>query len=128
MQNFATHPPCLKKQLRQCYNDFLTSPLDVKERTFSNRNQFEHNKGIVKYCMNRLQYEISSDSKDDGLVDKYENIPEEMKQSVKGIYWQKEKFEIYEVLERKDRIERLMAVLESIVEPLQFDLAIWHCR
>lgn len=128
MQNFSVHPPCLKKQLRLCYNNFLTSPLHLKEKTFTNRNEFGRDKGIVKYCMNRLEYEISSGSKDEGLVDKYENIPEEMKQSIKGLHWQKEKFEIYEVLERTERIDRLMVVLETIIELLQFDLAIWHSR
>ncbi|CAK1604424.1 unnamed protein product [Parnassius mnemosyne] len=127
-QNFSTHPPCLAKSIRKCYKNFLTSPMDLKENTFTNRAEFDCNKGTVKYCMNRLEYEISSESKDEALVDKYENIPEEMKESVKGLHWQKEKFEIFEALERTDRIKRLMAVLESIVELLQFDLAIWHSR
>lgn len=78
--------------------------------------------------MNRLEYEISAESKDEFLVDKCENIPEEMKQSVKGLHWQKEKFEIFECLNRTDRIDRLMLVLDTIIELLQFDLAIWHSR
>ncbi|XP_013189133.2 uncharacterized protein LOC106133836 [Amyelois transitella] len=127
-QNFSTHPPCLVKTLRKCYTEFLTSPLDLKENTFSNRSNFESNKGIVKYCMNRLEYEISAESDDKPLIDKCEHIPEDMKQTVRGLHWQKEKFEIYELLERNDRIERLMCVLESIIELLQFDLAIWLSR
>ncbi|XP_068630398.1 uncharacterized protein [Battus philenor] len=126
--NFSLHPPCLGKTIRKCYTNFLTSPMDVKDNTFSNRVQFECKNGIVKYCMNRLEYELSSDSKDEALVDKYDNIPEEMKESVKGLHWQKEKFEIYEALKRSDRIKRLMMVLESIIELLQFDLAIWNSR
>lgn len=102
--------------------------MDLKVNTFTNRTQYESSKGIIKYCMNRLEYEISAESQDGPLVDKYENIPEEMRQSVKGLHWQKEKFEIFELLNRQDRIERLMAVLESIIELLQFDLAIWHSR
>lgn len=80
------------------------------------------------YCMTRLEYEISAKSIDESLVDKYENIPEEMKQSVKGLHWQKEKFEIFECLNRTERIDRLMMVLDSIIELLQFDLAIWQSR
>ncbi|KAL0840191.1 hypothetical protein ABMA28_015481 [Loxostege sticticalis] len=126
--NFSHHPPCLVKSLRKCYNDFLTSPMDLKDKTFTNRSEFGCDKGIFKYCLNRLEHEISLDSKDEPLVDKYENIPEDMKQSVKGLHWQKEKFEIYELLERTDRIKRLIAVLDSIIELLQCDLAIWHTR
>lgn len=102
--------------------------MDLKQKTFTNRTEFGYDKGVVKYCMNRLEYEISLESKDKALVDKYENIPEEMKQGVRGLHWQNEKFEIFELLERPNRIERLMAVLESLVELLQFDLAIWHSR
>lgn len=102
--------------------------MDPKEKTYTNRVQYEYRSGIVKYCMNRLEHEISSDSLDGPLINKSEHIPEEMKLSLKGLHWQKEKFEIFELLNRPDRIERLMAVLESIVELLQFDLAIWHTR
>ncbi|CAH0626937.1 unnamed protein product [Chrysodeixis includens] len=127
-QNFSTHPPCLVKPLRNCYKKFLTSPMDLKEKTFTNRTQYECNKGIVKYCMNRLEYEISKESIDGPLVDKNENIPMEMQQTVRGMHWQKERFEIFELLDRTERIERLMAVLESVIELLQFDLAIWNSR
>ncbi|XP_059052497.1 uncharacterized protein LOC131847065 [Achroia grisella] len=127
-QNFSIHPPCMVKNLRKCYNDFLMSPIQPKENTFTNRSQFECDKGIVKYCMNRLEYEISIESKDEPLINKDENIPEEMRQSVKGLHWIKEKFEIYELLDRNERIERVMSVLECIIELLQYDLAIWHSR
>jgi hypothetical protein len=126
--NFSYHPPCMVKSLRKCYNDFLTSPMDLKENTFTNRSQFGYDKGVVKYCLNRLEYEISQDSMDEPIIDKLEHIPEDMRQSVKGLHWQKEKLEIYELLKRKERIERLMAVLDSIIELLQFDLVIWHSR
>ncbi|XP_026739684.1 uncharacterized protein LOC113502344 [Trichoplusia ni] len=127
-QNFSTHPPCIDKPLRACYNKFLTSPMDLKEKTFTNRTEYECSKGIVKYCINRLEYEISNNSIDGPLVDKNENIPMEMQQSVRGMHWQKERFEIFELLDRHERIERLMAVLESVIELLQFDLAIWNSR
>lgn len=102
--------------------------MDLKDNTFTNRAEFACDKGLVKYCMNRLEYELSSDSKDGPLLEKTENTPEEMKQSLKGLHWQKEKFEIFELLDRVERIQRLMAVLDSVVELLQFDLAIWHSR
>lgn len=127
-QNFSTHPPCVAKSLRTCYFSFLTSPMALKEKTFTNREQYDYRSGVVKYCMNRLENEICLDSQDGPLIDKRENTPEEMKHSLQGLHWQKEKFEIFEVLNRPDRIERLMAVLESVVELLQFDLAIWHSR
>ncbi|XP_063890464.1 uncharacterized protein LOC110374818 [Helicoverpa armigera] len=126
--NFSTHPPCLVKDLRTCYIDFLTSPMELKEDTFTNRAEFEHRKGIVKYCMNRVEYEMSASSQDGPLVDKEENTPEDMKQSLRGTHFQKEKFEIFELLDRPNRIERLFIVLESVVELLQFDLAIWLLR
>lgn len=127
-QQFSIHPPCLMKTIRKCYNDFLTSSMDRKENTFTNRDKYEYNKGIVKYCMNRLEYEVSSKSIDEPLINEYEITPEEMKDSVKGLHWQKQKLELYETLNRQDRINRLMAVLESIIELLQFDLVIWHSR
>ncbi|XP_063821020.1 uncharacterized protein LOC135071184 [Ostrinia nubilalis] len=126
--NFSYHPPCLVKSLRKCYNDFLTSPMDLKDKSFTNRTEFGCSKGIFKYCLNRLEHELSMDSKDEPLVDKCENIPEDMKQSVKGLHWQKEKFEIYELLHRTERIKRLIAVLDTIIELLQYDLTIWHTR
>uniref|UniRef100_A0A2A4IXD5 Uncharacterized protein n=1 Tax=Heliothis virescens TaxID=7102 RepID=A0A2A4IXD5_HELVI len=126
--NFSTHPPCLVKDLRTCYKDFLTAPMELKDNTFTNRVEFEHRKGIVKYCMNRVEYELSANSQDGPLVDKDKNTPEEMKQSLKGTHWQKEKFEIFELLDRPNRIERLFFVLESVIELLQFDLAIWQLR
>ncbi|CAB3243221.1 unnamed protein product [Arctia plantaginis] len=128
MQNFSTHPPCFMKSLRNCYKNFLTSPMSLKENTFTNRTEFECNKGIMKYCMNRLEHELSFDSTDGPLVDKDEHIPQEMKQSLRGLHWQIEKFEIFELLNRQERIERLFAVLEAVIELLQFDLAIWHSR
>ncbi|KAI5645253.1 hypothetical protein NE865_02801 [Phthorimaea operculella] len=127
-QSFSMHPPCVMKSLRTLYNNFLTAPMDLKDKTYSNRKEFGCDKGIVKYCMNRLENELSLESKDEAIVDKDEYMPEEMTRSVKGLHWQKEKFEIYEILERPERIKRIMTVLESLVELLQFDLAIWHSR
>lgn len=128
IKNFSTHPPCITKRLRKCYRDFLTSPMDLREKTFTNRVQFGHDKGIVKYCFNRLENEMSCESLDGPLVDKYKNTPEEMRRTIKGMHWQKEKFEIFELLERHDRIGRLMYVIKSIIVLLQLDLAIWHSR
>ncbi|XP_013177629.1 PREDICTED: uncharacterized protein LOC106125096 [Papilio xuthus] len=127
-QQFSTHPPCLMKTIRKCYIDFLTSSMDRKDNTFTNRDKFEYNKGVVKYCMNRLEYELSLESNDEPLVNEYEITPEEMKDSVKGLHWQKQKLELYETLKREDRINRIMAVLESVIELLQFDLVIWLSR
>ncbi|XP_026328934.1 uncharacterized protein LOC113236924 [Hyposmocoma kahamanoa] len=125
--NFSAHPPC-NNGLKKLYKTLLTSPMGLKKNTFTNRSDFQCDKGIVIYCMNRLEYEINLDSKDEPLVDKCQNIPEDMKQGVKGVYWQKEKFEIFEVLARPERIRRIMAVLDTIVELLQFDLALWYSR
>ncbi|XP_038210631.1 uncharacterized protein LOC119831385 isoform X2 [Zerene cesonia] len=126
--NFNMHPPCMVKSIRKCYLKFLTSPMDLKENTFTNRSEFNCDKGIIKYCFNRLEHELSYESKDEALVDKFENTPDNMKQSVQGLHWQKEKFEIFELLNRSDRIERLMSVLETVIELLQFDVVIWHSR
>ncbi|XP_035459331.1 uncharacterized protein LOC118282381 [Spodoptera frugiperda] len=126
--HFSTHPPCYTKTLRTCYKDFLTSPMNPKDKTFTNRTEFEYRKGIVKYCMNRLEDEISADSKDGPLVDKQGKVPKHLTNTVSAAHWENEKFLIYECLDRRERIKRLMAVLESAVELLQYDLAIWHSR
>lgn len=102
--------------------------MNPKDKTFTNRTEFEYRKGIVKYCMNRLEDEISADSKDGPLVDKQGKVPKHLTNTVSAAHWENEKFLIYECLDRRDRIKRLMAVLESAVELLQYDLAIWHSR
>ncbi|XP_022816248.1 uncharacterized protein LOC111349377 [Spodoptera litura] len=126
--HFSTHPPCHIKSLRTCYKDFLTAPMSPKDKTFTNRTQFECRRGIVKYCMNRLEDEISAESKDGPLVDKQGKVPLHLLNTVSAAHWENEKFLIYECLDRHQRIERLMAVLESVIELLQYDLAIWHSR
>ncbi|CAK1553806.1 unnamed protein product [Leptosia nina] len=126
--SFNMHPPCTMKSIRKCYINFLTSPMDLKESTFTNRSQFESNKGIVKYCLTRLEAELSPESKDGKLFNKDENLPEELKNTVQGYHWEKQKFDIYEMLDRPQRIYRLMTVLESLIELFQIDLAIWHSR
>lgn len=102
--------------------------MDLKDNSFTNRAEFSSDKGIVKYCWNRLENELKPEALDEPLVNKIDFTPEDMKQSVKGLFWQKEKFEIFETLPRVERIDRLMLTLDSIVELLQIDLAIWHSR
>ncbi|XP_023954632.2 uncharacterized protein LOC112058159 [Bicyclus anynana] len=122
--HFTTHNPCLHEKLRKVYNDFLTSPMDRKERTRTNRTMFNSEKGILNFCLTRLEYEIGAESADCALLDKTENTPEELRETIKGLFYQKEQFDIFEMLDRTERINRLMAVLHSIIELLQFDLAI----
>ncbi|KAF9414200.1 hypothetical protein HW555_007813 [Spodoptera exigua] len=126
--HFSMHPPCHSKGLRKCYKDFLTSPMNLKDKTFTNRTKFECRKGIVKYCMNRLEDEISAESQDGPLVNKQGQVPTHLLNTVSAAHWENEKFLIYECLDRHERIKRLMAVLESVIELLQYDLAIWHSR
>ncbi|CAB3243150.1 unnamed protein product [Arctia plantaginis] len=125
-QNFSTHPPCQDNNLRNCYVKFLTSSMPDKKNTYTNRINYEYNLGIVKYCLNRLESELSTDSKDGPIVDK--NIPENLKGTVQGFHWIKQNYEIFESLNREERIKRLFAVLETIIEVLQFDLAIQQSR
>ncbi|KAI8429116.1 hypothetical protein MSG28_007670 [Choristoneura fumiferana] len=125
--NFSSHPPC-EDSIRKCYKNFLMSPMDLRKNTYTNRENYDYSHGIVKYCMQRLADDINEKSKDEPIVNKYENIPDEMKEGVQGLHWQKEKFDIFELLTRPERIKRLMAVLNSIIELLQFDLAIWQSR
>ncbi|XP_047986026.1 uncharacterized protein LOC125226166 [Leguminivora glycinivorella] len=124
--NFSSHPPC-SMEIRKCYENFLTTPMDLKGNTFTNRMECGCDDGIIKYCMNRLEHDINAES-DEPLVKLYENTPFEMKEGVQGLHWQKEKFEIFEGLKRPERIKRVMAVLESTIELLQYDLAIWLTR
>lgn len=102
--------------------------MDLRANTFTNRKLFGCEEGLIKYCLNRLEYELSMESKDGAIINKDEHMPEDMRHSVKGLHWQKKKFELYELLDRNERIDRLMAFMESAVELLQFDLAIWHSR
>lgn len=97
-----------------------------KRKTYTNRNEYEHNKGIFKYCMNRLESELSTDSKDGPIVEKI--IPDHLKDTIQGVHWQKQNFEIFETLNREERIKRLFTVLETIIEVLQLDLAIQQSR
>ncbi|XP_063360957.1 uncharacterized protein LOC134650064 [Cydia amplana] len=124
--NFSTHPPC-PTLLRKCYENFLTTPMDLKGNTFTNRGECGFTEGVIKYCMNRLENDINAEN-NEPLVNLYENTPFEMKEGVQGLHWQKEKCEIFESLERPERIKRLMAVLESTIELIQYDLAIWLTR
>ncbi|XP_047506816.1 uncharacterized protein LOC125050823 [Pieris napi] len=126
--NFSMHPPCAMKSIRKCYINFLTSPMDLKQNTFTDRTKYESSKGIVKYCVTRLEAELNPEINENALFDKLENTPDNIKNSVQGLHWQKEKFEIFEMLTRSERIERIMTVLESLIELLQNDLAIWHSR
>lgn len=124
--NFSTHPPC-PIALRKCYENFLTTPMDLKGNTFTNRKECGYNEGIIKYSMNRLENDINAES-NEPIVNLYENTPCEMKEGVQGLHWQKKNFEIFEGLERPERIKRLLAVLESTIELIQYDFAIWLTR
>lgn len=125
--NFSSHPPC-EDSIRKCYKKFLMSPMDLRKNTYTNREKYDYSQGIVKYCMQRLADDINEKSKDEPIINMYENIPDEMKEGVQGLHWQKKKFDIFELLTRNERIKRLMAVLNSIIELLQYDLAIWQAR
>lgn len=81
---------------------------------------------IVIYCWNRLMNEMLSEALDEPIINTIHYTPEDMKQTVKGLFWQRQKFEIFETLPRTDRIDRLMLVLDSIIELLQLDLVIWN--
>nr|XP_034824512.1 uncharacterized protein LOC117982289 [Maniola hyperantus] len=124
--HFSTHCPCLHDNIREVYTNFLTSPMDKKEKTRSNRKDFGSEKGIVNFCFTRLEHELEPGSTDSALLDKNENTPEVLRQTIKGLFYQKEQFNIFEMLDRTERINRLMAVLHSIIELLLFDLAIWQ--
>lgn len=60
--SFSTHPPCIKV-LRNVYKTFLTSPMGLKKKTFTNRSEYETDKGIVVYCMDRLVKELLHNTK-----------------------------------------------------------------
>ncbi|XP_072940460.1 uncharacterized protein [Epargyreus clarus] len=127
LSHFNIHPPCKSKAIRDCYKNFLTSPMDNKNETLSNRRNYDSEKGIVSHCFSRLLYEISMNSRDHTLVDE-EAIPKKINDVVRRIFWRKEKFELFEFLVRTERIERLMLVLESLINLLQNDLALFHSR
>ncbi|XP_045515370.1 uncharacterized protein LOC123708619 isoform X2 [Pieris brassicae] len=43
--NFSMHPPCAMKSIRKCYINFLTSPMDLKQNTFTDRTKYTKNLG-----------------------------------------------------------------------------------
>ncbi|XP_046960236.1 uncharacterized protein LOC124530228 isoform X2 [Vanessa cardui] len=131
--HFRMHPPCASHDdILSLYNSFLMDPMtsaSIKNnKKHSTRNDFGCDKGIIQYCLNRLEYEISSESKDGPLVNKDNIIPDNLKESLQGLHYEKEQLEIYELLERTERIDRLMAVLRSTIELIQFNLFIIKSR
>lgn len=126
--HFRMHPPCFDHEnIINVYKRFLMGETGKIEKRFSNRNDYEWKKGIIKYSFNRLNYEVSCESMDGPLINKDEVIPRELK-STQLLHFEREELEIFELLERSERIERLMAVLRSIVELLQFNLLILKSR
>lgn len=122
------HPPCFDHEnIINVYKRFLMGETGKIEKRYSNRNDYEWKKGIIKYSFNRLNYEVSCESMDGPLINKDEVIPRELK-STQLLHFEREELEIFELLERSERIERLMAVLRSLVELLQFNLLILKSR
>ncbi|XP_050342829.1 uncharacterized protein LOC126768646 isoform X2 [Nymphalis io] len=130
--HFRMHPPCgLHNEVLYLYNSFLMDPMiasNKNDKKHSTRNDYGCDKGIIQYCFNRLESEISSKSQDGPLINKDQIIPENLKDSLQGLHFEKEQLEIYELLERTDRIDRLIAVLRSTIELLQFNLYILKSR
>ncbi|OWR43257.1 hypothetical protein KGM_215884 [Danaus plexippus plexippus] len=126
--NIRIHPPCSFEPIRKCYLNFLTTPMDLRQNTQTNRNNFGSKDGIFQYCINRLESELRADSKNEPLFDKEKYIPVEIKQTIQGVHWEKSRLETFEMLKRTDRIDRLMAVMDSLTELIGFDLAFYHSR
>lgn len=126
-KNFSYHPPCQDKNIRDCYIKFLTSPMLLRDQEYTNKLQYEYQKGVVKYCLNRLEHELSVHSVDGPLMNKDKKIPHHLKNTVQGAHWEK-RCDNFEFLNRPERIKRLVAVLESIIDLLQTDLAICHSK
>ncbi|KAF9406301.1 hypothetical protein HW555_013274 [Spodoptera exigua] len=126
-KNFSYHPPCQDKNLRECYIKFLTSPMSLRDQEYTNKIQYEYQKGVVKYCLNRLEHEMSMHSVDGPLMNKDQKPPKNARNPAAGAQWQA-KCDNFEFLNRPERIKRLIAVLESIIELLQTDLAICHSK
>ncbi|CAH2107125.1 unnamed protein product [Euphydryas editha] len=126
--HFRMHPPCFNHEnILNVYQEFLMGEKNKTEKQYSNRHEYECKKGIIKFCFNRLDYEVSSESKDGPLINKDEVTPQELK-GTRIKHFENEHLILYELLERSDRIKRLMAVLSSIIELLQFNLLIFKSR
>ncbi|XP_045446359.1 uncharacterized protein LOC123654503 [Melitaea cinxia] len=126
--HFRMHPPCFKHEnIINVYKGFLMGETGKIEKSYSNRNNYEWKKGIINYSFKRLDYEVSSESMDGPLINKEEIIPQKLK-STQLLHFEREELEIFELLERSERIDRLMAVLRSLVELLQFNLLILNYR
>lgn len=131
-QNFNTHPPCLlnserKNSVRDSYSHFLLSQMIFKiKNKDENKIVTETERGIVTSCIKRLQYELQKGNPGP-ILTKEDLKPNEHLDYVQCINFEKV-IETFETLNKKERIMRLMAVLESVVELLQFDLAIWYFR
>lgn len=128
--HFNMHPPCkAHTNINKCYTDFLNKPMDDKTQTYSKRKNFGHSNGIIKYCFNRLEDELYNNRKDNPIYSKddKDNIytskyRDRGKETLHRLNWEQQTFEIYEMLKRNDRIDRLMAVLHSVVELIQLDI------
>lgn len=129
-QNFNTHPPCLlnserKNSVRDSYSHFLLSQMIFKiKNKDENKIVTETERGIVTSCIKRLQYELQKGNPGP-ILTKEDLKPNEHLDYVQCINFEKV-IETFETLNKTERIMRLMAVLESVVELLQFDLAIWY--
>ena len=124
------HPPCkAHTDINKCYIDFLTKSMDDKTQTYSDRKKFGHSEGIVKYCFKRLEDELyqnrtdkpmySGEDKENKYISKYN---EGRKETLHRLIWEQQTFEIYEMLKKSERIDRLMAILHSVMELIQMDI------
>ncbi|CAH0728893.1 unnamed protein product, partial [Brenthis ino] len=133
--HFNMHPPCDNhSKIMNCYKTFLTQNMEVKEQKYSKRNDFGYTDGIIKYCFNRLEYEMNAKSNDDPLYStdeidfEYNKIFKEgttnslTVNSIHRLNWEQQNYQIFEMLNRTERINRLMATLYSLVELIQFDI------
>lgn len=124
IENFKRHPPCVNKALRDCYEKFLTSSITTQNQTFADRSNTDKN--ILKYCISGLNYDLFYVNTEGPIVNP--PVPKNITDMLRESQWRREELQIFETLNREQRIERMFTVLEVLIILLQFDLAISNAR
>lgn len=111
---FSVHPPC-SETVRVFYRELLNSPADIMENTEVYKDLYDPKHGLFKYIINILQKEIQSGmhtavNYDDKSDDKLECSKDSS---------------VFGKLPRAFRIQRLVLILELMVDLLERDMAIW---
>lgn len=112
---FYVHPPC-SETVRVFYRELLNSPIDIMENTDLYKELYDPKHGLFKYIINILQKEIQSQTHTAVNIE-FNKIDDKQECSKDS--------SVFGKLPKYIRIQRLILILELIVDLLERDLAIW---